>query len=354
MFCQSPPLPFGITLKRVGDDVIVENPSTNWIRVEISSQATQVEACMETAAGEEKEMTFHLPRQAALYYYKLTWNGGQSRWFGERVLPLDGAINVRDMGGYETTDGKFVKWGMLYRGDQINQITDADCRLLERARLRTIVDFRSEHEQLLRPNRTLSTVEQVYCLDPNSVMSEAAGSAIDLKEENEKLITALSQGEIPAEDVNASGSTVLRNYRKFITSEESTQAYAELVRVCARADTPPLLQHCRGGKDRTGLGAAILLFLLGVKQEQIVQDYTLTALARRERNALKMEQYRCLTENQAYLDYLESLIESRASYIEASFDEAARRYGSFAAYTQQALGVTEEMIAQLRQQYLET
>ena len=71
-----------------------------------------------------------------------------------RRLPLDGAHNFRDLGGYATSDGRTLRWGVLYRSDALADLSDDDLAYLGRLGLRRVVDFRSplerERDEVLR------------------------------------------------------------------------------------------------------------------------------------------------------------------------------------------------------------
>ena len=59
-----------------------------------------------------------------------------------RLLPMDGAHNTRELGGYKTNDGKSVKWGMLFRSDKLSDISKADQEYLQNLGINKIIDFR--------------------------------------------------------------------------------------------------------------------------------------------------------------------------------------------------------------------
>src|ERR1700721_1851686 len=70
-------------------------------------------------------------------------------WVSARHVALDGAVNVRDVGGYESSYGLQVARGRLFRGDSLSKLSGLDVERLERLGLRTVVDFRSPGEVLL-------------------------------------------------------------------------------------------------------------------------------------------------------------------------------------------------------------
>lgn len=126
-----------------------------------------------------------------------------------------------------------------------------------------------------------------------------------------------------------------------------------MLQIAADPSSTAIVQHCRGGKDRTGFGAMLLLGILGVWKEAIVSDYMLTYTNRIDRNKEKMEGYRKLTDDQDVLNYLYSLIETRPEFIEASITSIEKQYGDICAYAVKELGITEEMIEAMRGLYLE-
>ena len=72
-----------------------------------------------------------------------------AEWTLSRHVALDGAANVRDIGGYRIVGGPEVVRGRLYRGDSLSQLTSSDVQRLDRLGLRTVIDFRTAGEVLL-------------------------------------------------------------------------------------------------------------------------------------------------------------------------------------------------------------
>jgi protein-tyrosine phosphatase len=115
----------------------------------------------------------------------------------------------------------------------------------------------------------------------------------------------------------------------------------------------PMDQHCRGGKDRTGFGSMLLLGILGVSEADLVADYMLTYENRLVRNEIKMAGYRKFTNDPDILNYLYSLIETKPEFIEESIDLIHSKYGSIIEYSQNILGLTDQELTNMYDQYLE-
>ncbi|WEV43194.1 tyrosine-protein phosphatase [Lactobacillus sp. ESL0684] len=310
---------------------------------------------IDTVVSESQTGAFQikLPRSQLPKYFIIRSDSFTTNIFAERVLPLDNAINLRDMGGYRANDGRFVRWGKLFRGDQLTNLNSEDQQILTNYGIQTIVDYRSPHERQIHPNKFIPTVTQILNCDPQSSFSEAAASVVDLKGENEKLVQSLKNGEIAQKYLNDRGENVIESYQDLVISSVAQKAYGSLLKAVVRQEALPILHHCRGGKDRTGFGSMLVLLLLNVQEDEIVKDYMLTKVIRKDRNHLKYELYHELVQEKAYLDYLMAMIDTRESYIKAALNKIRELFGTPENYLQEHFGISNTEIQQVRDFYLE-
>ena len=96
--------------------------------------------------------TIENPSENERPYFRLVGSNGQAVTVAERRLPLQGAFNFRDMGGYETTEGRKVKWGKLYRSEELAGLTEWDIEYLQKSSLKLICDYRTDFEVKHKPN----------------------------------------------------------------------------------------------------------------------------------------------------------------------------------------------------------
>ena len=133
----------------------------------------------------ERQMIIKNPDLNHRLFFLICPNEGKNYVISTRLVNLDGTDNFRDCGGYETIEGRRVKWGLLYRSDQLSNISEKDVALLENMRLKTIVDYRSKSEATAAPNKEISGAN-TYSLDPNAKTAQLAAGSID-DDENKSL-----------------------------------------------------------------------------------------------------------------------------------------------------------------------
>jgi protein-tyrosine phosphatase len=173
-------------------------------------------------------------------------------------LAVEGTLNLRDVGGYPTADGRVVRRGRLFRSDHLNGVTDDGLRALDALGLRTVLDLRVPHERERQPSRLPDGVD-VHHVNPFT-----GGSALTdvLEDIRAGRVTSVTEDDV------ADG------YRTMLA--DAGVMFASVVLVAGQADRLPALFHCTAGKDRTGIAAAIVHRLLGVADDVIATDFELT------------------------------------------------------------------------------
>lgn len=262
-------------------------------------------------------------------------------------VKLDGTFNTRDLGGYFTSDGHQIKSGRLYRSDDLFALTPRDQNKLARLGINTIIDYRNTSERKKRPNRPLAGAK-TYLLAPDDAVAAIASS--DLKTDQAKIAHLI---ELDKKHQLAFKTDFLKkNMVNYVNQPYAQKIYAQMLQIIGQNDQIIALQHCRGGKDRTGYGAAITLIALGVPEKVVIADYLATAYFNQKRNAKRMAEYKAYTNNQHVLTYLAQAMATRASVITAVFAEMKRLSGTPINYLQEYLHLSDNFIQQLRQYYL--
>jgi protein-tyrosine phosphatase len=167
----------------------------------------------------------------------------------DRIVPFDACFNFRDIGGYETADGRRVRWGAVFRSDTLHRLTAADRERALALGVRTVIDLRSAGE-LERTGGFRRADEVTF-------------HHLPLEEE--------IPGDPPHPETPAPPPGEM--YVEIATAGRT--AAARVLRVIAEGEHAVVF-HCASGKDRTGIIAALLLSALGVPDATIVADYHLT------------------------------------------------------------------------------
>jgi protein-tyrosine phosphatase len=259
------------------------------------------------------------------FYYELVPTDGDAFIAAERLLPLEGTDNFRDLGGYATRDGRRVRWGLLFRSNQLSGLTRQDLDYLSRIDIRLVCDFRSDRERSSEPNRVLEPGPPV---------------TLDLPVEQEGVDPAALQNRIRTGGITALGIEVMmeRAYRAFVT--DHSERWAAMFRRITEPGNLPTVVHCTAGKDRTGFASALILLTLGVPEETVFEDYLLTNHYREgfERYVLRWVPLYSLFRTRP--EDLLPLLEARREYLQTSLDAIEELHGSLDRYLEDALGVT--------------
>ena len=251
-----------------------------------------------------------------------------------RLLPMDGAHNTRELGGYKTTDGKSIKWGMLYRSDKLSDISDTDQAYLQDLGIKKIIDFRSKEEKEEDPDIIPIGIDYIE-------MPISVDGAMRSK------IEAVLKGETN-KDVK---SFLIDANKEFVSNY--TDVYEDFLRNLIDDDGPALF-HCTAGKDRAGFAAAITLIALGVSKEDVINDYMKTNQFTKERIEEIIGQIELMTLYQTDAEILRPLLGVEREYIETAFQTAEEKYGSLENFIRDGLNISDEDIQKLRNKFIES
>ncbi|SKC75942.1 tyrosine-protein phosphatase [Krasilnikoviella flava] len=256
-------------------------------------------------------------------WFRLVPERGQGLTLADRLVQLDGTVNLRDMGGYRTVTGQWVAMGEAYRSDALDRLSEDDLDALEALDVRTVVDLRTESERTTAPDRV-----------PEGARYEVA----DVIGGGGATVPDLSTPE-------AAAQMMVDGERSMVSSDTGRAAYETLFD--AVDDKGAVLFHCTAGKDRTGWAAAALLTTAGVPRDVVEDDYLLSNDYRAEANAAALAS---MPAEQAAI--YKPLMDVRPEYLAAGFDEVRDEYRSFGGYLRQGLGLSPREIRDVREELL--
>jgi protein-tyrosine phosphatase len=252
---------------------------------------------------------------------------------------LEGAANFRDIGGYPTADGHHVRKGLVYRSNQLSDLTSRDYERLNALGIKLVCDFRTDGERLRSPTQWQGST-------PPEMMRAQIMKEADVNLSPDLLRELTSR---------SSSAALGQAYERMVTAEPAAE-YGQLYKQIA-AGKLPTIAHCTAGKDRTGVFSAVLLTILGVPRESVIEDYMLTGeymsspqvLAR----AAKDMQRAFGTADAPDEATVRAIYAMHAEVLTNTFATIDRLYGSFDGFVRDGLKLTPSDVASLRTQLLE-
>lgn len=296
--------------------------TVNWSAPGVQSVTVYADGRQVARGGAEETVTVRGLPAADRQWFRLVPDRGDPLTLADRSLHLESAPNFRDAGGYRTADGQWVRMGVLYRTGELSKLTDADVARLRRLGIRTDYDLRAPGERAKAPDRLPQ--------DTRYVVADVTGEDVGLPATPEQAAALMTEGN-----------------REYVSRDSARTAYGALFRDAANPAVHALAYHCTAGKDRTGWASAALLTALGVDRGTVMRDYLAT-------NAYRAHEVKEILDRATPHDaaILKPVLEARAGYLNASFEEVEHRYGTFENYLHRGLGLDDQALAGLRKALL--
>jgi protein-tyrosine phosphatase len=247
-------------------------------------------------------------------------------YIAQREIKLEGATNFRDLGGYPTQNGYETKWNKIYRAGDISRLSDNDLRKLESLNLSVNYDLRSAEEYLKSRDK----------LPDNVLRLEMTGAGKGLNPENLLKIP----GTVDTKQIMSAIYTDIKNLKI---------VYKPLFdQMLSLDENNSLMFHCTAGKDRTGIGAALVLSALDVVREVIIEDYLATNHYWRSRKLLE----EMLDTHGIPKNITDPLLNADTEYINSMFEAIEKHFGTVASFLNKEVGLIPDKLAVLRKLYL--
>jgi len=243
----------------------------------------------------------------------------------ERRLHWDGTINVRDLGGFHTKDGRRTRRGALVRMDNPGHLTDAGIRAMLDYGVSTVIDLRYPTEVTNYPQ----LIEAV---------KTDAGAPVVMS------IPLLDEANRADEDATFARSR--DEWHEYVLDQRG-ETMAEVLRAIAHAKAGTVAYHCAAGKDRTGIVSALLLDLAGVSRDEIVQDYSVSEEWLQPRTEQWLQPL-----DEAQRTFARGLMRTAPEFMLHALGHLDTRYGGTPGYLRQ-IGLNDAEIEALRARLLE-
>ncbi len=242
----------------------------------------------------------------------------------DRHVPLQGATNFRDLGGYPGHGSRPLRWRKLFRSDHLAGLTDADHAVLAGLGLARTIDFRGEVERAATSYRLPGVVQHSLVIEPSVVQRMQ-----DLVAAGRELSAAVA-------------IELMKDLYRGMVNDHSHR-FAEMFDLLLQADTPSVL-HCTAGKDRTGVGSALILLALGVPRELVLQDYLLTN---------QFYRHPPVPASETPAEALAVLWRVQQGFLDAALHAVDTEQGGVDAYLRQRIGLSSAALETLATRYLQ-
>jgi len=180
----------------------------------------------------------------------------------ERVIHLEGTSNTRDIGGYQTSDRRIVRWGQIIRSENLSRLTADDFQKLEEMGLKTVIDLRTQREHDQSPTVWIGDSPPRFYHFP---IGDAHNDWFNAQRK-------MMKGNRFTEE--QASEHMVEGYR--MIAEEGPPSYQKLMALVLDQSNWPILIHCNAGKDRAGVAVMLIMEALGVDRETIMEEFLLT------------------------------------------------------------------------------
>ncbi len=250
------------------------------------------------------------------------------------LVPLEGGVNFRDLGGNAVADGRRIKQGLLYRAGSLDNLTEQDTHFLNSIPVKHVLDYRDEEEVEAQPDILWANCEYHH-VPANPPGDDVSATLAELTVET---LTEFDPQEF-----------MLELYRRLPFNND---AYKKLVTLLCQADSGAIVQHCAVGKDRTGVGSALVLLALGADLPTVKEDYLLTD---RTLAPFREELLDVVSTNMppSAVKKFEYVLSAREIFIDTALNAIISQYGNTDNWLEKEYGLTAEMREELRGRYLE-
>jgi protein-tyrosine phosphatase len=250
------------------------------------------------------------------------------------LAPLDGGINFRDLGGNSVANGRRIKRGLLFRSGSLERLTEDDCTFLAGVPVRSVLDYRDADEVLAKPDVLWNGAD--YHHFPANPLSNEVNANL------EKLTSETLAGF----DAQA---FMLELYRRL---PFGNAAYKQLAQLLSNVDNGAIVQHCAVGKDRTGVGSALVLFALGADEATVVEDYLLTETTLATFREQMLDQL-SIRLNASALGQFAYVLSAREEFLMTALNCIRDQYGSTDRWLEAEYGLGQNQREALQAFYLE-
>jgi len=251
----------------------------------------------------------------------------------KRIVELEGAVNFRDIGGYRTDDGRMVRKGRVYRAGALSRLTANDLHKLQKLGIKAVCDLRTLEEQLAEPDNLTPEFDYYH---------------LPIRADNQRF------AQFRALFLNRRRlQTMLPDAYKRVLIDQNADVFGRTLRLIADEANLPAVVHCTAGKDRTGITTALLLEVLGVGDDIICADYSISNRYYRAYLDIAEIALKPVARLGVTADDLTPLLSADPEVMRQTLNYIRAKYGTVTLYLLNRAGLKPQHIQQLRDLLLE-
>ena len=332
-------LPEEYKRKSLQEDIYVENNKENYsLYLDNKASAFQINlqslgntVNLNTKENASDSVILFKNRNSFRPYFNLV-SGSDTTVVSNRYIDFENTVNFRDIGGLKTKDGKTVRWGKIYRSDNLSQLETNDFSKFNNMHIKTVYDLRTDHEIKGKEDHL-----------PENVQYKHTPTVEDQEGEIAKLRAKVINGEIT--DKQATEQTV-KFYEDAVTV--NVKSLSEIIRQITDSNEP-VLYHCSAGKDRTGIVSALILSILNVDRKTIVDEYMLSNYYRKAKTEKMLGKAKLakIIKPKMDLKAIEVFMTVDEKFINATFNAIDKEYGGIDKFIQNQLGIDQQARKQI-------
>lgn len=290
---------------------------------------------------EEKTLTLPSPLPGERLYFFLEREDGIQCTAASRRVEISGVENFRDLGGYAAADGRQVKWGRFFRGGPLYGLGPDEKEALNKLGLKIVFDYRTQKEHERMPDEFPLGAESLWvpAIPPEKRYQDFADRDMLAHLKTVNTLDDARDAFQLFKDLYAVMPFQCDAFRHMLLSLNSME-------------TVPMYQHCSAGKDRTGVGSALLLLALGVAEDTVMEDYLLSRDYRREVNLKRVERLAAGGISKAAEELvLKMMITGMEELLGAALNAIRLKYPTYEAFFLGEYGITPERLISWREMH---
>lgn len=254
-------------------------------------------------------------------------------------LPLVSLSNTRDLGALKAKDGKCILPRRLLRSGELYHVSRQDQKVLTQDyRLRTVIDFRTERERKNKPDTYMEGVRYIRM----PILEE---ETVGVTKERDFL-------EILTQFPGTGSEFLEQQYYSLALDRYCTDQYAKFFNCLLEQEDGAVLWHCSMGKDRVGVGTALLLFALGMPKNVIYTDFVRTNEFLEEELLYFLRLLEARGGGEEEAEKLRMLFQVQETYLSNVFYRIKQEFGSMEQYLRKRMYLTPKALEELRKKYL--